>query len=66
MPLQPDPHHPVFFLLPPQKQITLTQVLGESTASRQLHASPPLRVVPLFETLSDLDASRSIMQRLLR
>ncbi len=41
------------------------QVLGESNAPQHLRASPPLRVVPLFETLSDLDASRAVMERLL-
>ncbi|KAL4853378.1 Phosphoenolpyruvate carboxylase 2 [Chlorella vulgaris] len=40
-------------------------VLGESNAPQHLRASPPLRVVPLFETLSDLDASRAVMERLL-
>ncbi|PRW39191.1 phosphoenolpyruvate carboxylase 4 [Chlorella sorokiniana] len=40
-------------------------VLNESGARAQGRTpSPPLRVVPLFETLSDLEASRSIMQSL--
>ncbi|KAI7840424.1 hypothetical protein COHA_005854 [Chlorella ohadii] len=40
-------------------------VLNESGPRAQGRApSPPLRVVPLFETLSDLEASRSVMQSL--
>lgn len=45
----------------------LQQVLNESGPRAQGRApSPPLRVVPLFETLSDLEASRSVMQSLYR
>ncbi len=42
-------------------------MLNESQAGqRQREVSPPLRVVPLFETLADLTASRGIMQALYR
>lgn len=45
----------------------ISQVLNES--GRPVNGrspSPPLRVVPLFETLSDLEASRSVMESLFR
>ena len=43
------------------------QVLNESGPRAQSRGpSPPLRVVPLFETLTDLEASRGVMQTLFR
>ena len=51
----------------PAALTSLQQVLNESGPRAQGRApSPPLRVVPLFETLSDLEASRSVMQSLYR
>ena len=35
-------------------------------AGRRSNPSPPLRVVPLFETLSDLEASHGVMERLFK
>lgn len=49
----PSPHLP-----PPAPQ-----VLSESHSHKGQRApSPPLRVVPLFETLADLEASRGVME----
>lgn len=48
-----------------QREARFMVLNAESQAGqRQREVSPPLRVVPLFETLADLTASRGIMQAL--